>query len=440
VDALTAKDIRPVADAVIEAVLRAADPADAVRRNWPEAVDAASRVVLLAAGKASAAMTEAAVERLGSKITRGAVACVPEHERRVTEALATAGCGPVEVMPADHPLPTGRNLRASKAIADAAGLCNEQDLVMALVSGGASAHLCMPADGVSLDDLRGLSEALLRAGATIEELNAVRKHAEKLKGGGLARLAWPAAVRVLVVSDVLGDPLDTIGSGPTAGDPSTFDDALAVLDRHDLRRESPSITAHFVRGSRGDVPDTPEPDDNLLVRTSHRVVANNALAVEAAVRSLLDLGFRVEAVRREARGEASDVGRQLGERVAEMARESRPERRAVVVGGETTVRVGDADGRGGRNQELALAAAPAIAGLHRAAVFTFATDGVDGRTDAAGAIATGRTLAEAEAAGQSAGVALEQHSSYTFFGSIDALIRTGPTGTNVNDVAVGLVL
>ncbi|MEM7755261.1 MAG: DUF4147 domain-containing protein [Planctomycetota bacterium] len=439
-EALSTKDIRPIADAVIGAVLKAADPADAVRRAWPEELDRASRVVLIAAGKASAGMTEAAVQRLGSRVTRGAVACVPDHERRVLDAVTNAGCGPVEVRPADHPLPTGRNLRAAKAIADAAGLCNEQDTVLALISGGASAHLCMPADGVTLDELRDVSEALLRAGATIEQLNAVRKHAEKLKGGGLARLAWPAAVEVLVLSDVLGDPLDTIGSGPTAGDPSTFAQALAVLDEHDLRRVSPSVTAHLVRGSRGEEAETPQPDDELLVRTRHRVVANNALAVEAATRALLDLGFRVEAVRRDVQGDAADVGLQLGERVREMAQDGKTERRAVVIGGETTVRVGDATGKGGRNQEMALAAATQISGLQRAAVVTFATDGVDGPTDAAGAIATGRTAREASRAGGNLSVALAEHDSYTIFGSIDALIRTGPTGTNVNDVAVGLTL
>lgn len=439
-DALSTKDIRPIADAVIDAVLRACDPAAAVRRAWPEPLDRASRVVLIAAGKGSAAMTEAAVERLGSRVTRGAVACVPEHERRVREAISNAGCGPVDVCPADHPLPTGWNLRAAKAIADAAGLCNEQDTVLALISGGASAHLCMPADGVTLDDLRELSNALLRAGATIEELNTVRKHAEKLKGGGLARLAWPASVSVQVLSDVLGDPLDTIGSGPTAGDRSTFADALAVLDRHDLRRVSPAITAHLVRGDRGDEPETPDPDDELLSRTEHRVIANNALAVEAAMRSLLDLGFAVEAVRREVRGDAADVGRQLGEKVAEMARDGKRGPRAVIIGGETAVKVGKAEGVGGPSQEIALAAAEPIAGLHRAAVVAFATDGIDGPTDAAGAIACGRTVSGSEAAGRSVSDALAAHDSYTLFGSIDALIRTGPTGTNVNDVALGLVL
>jgi len=425
---------------VITSALRAVDPADAVRRAWPEHLDRASRVVVLASGKASAAMAEAALERLGPRATRGAVTCVPEHEAKVREAVANSGAGPIDVCPADHPLPTGRNLRAAKAIADAAGLCNEQDAVVALLSGGASAHLCMPADGITLDDIRAISDALLRAGASIEELNAVRKHAERLKGGGLARLAWPAATSVLVVSDVLGDPLESIGSGPTAGDTTTFADALGVLDRYDARRASPSVTAHLVRGSRGGEPETPDPSDELLSRTTHHVIANNAVAVEAAVRALLDLGFRVDTVRRDVTGDASDIGHQLGEYVAEIAREGKSERRAVVVGGETTVRVGGAQGHGGRNQELALAAAPPLKGLRRAAVFSFATDGIDGPTDAAGGIVTGGTAGAADALESPIDLALDAHDSYTLLESLGALIRTGPTGTNVNDLAVGLVM
>lgn len=436
---LRTPDIRPVADALIAAALRAADPADAVRRNWPADLDSAPRVVLLAAGKGAAPMVEAAVERLGRRITRGAVACVPEHESRIRAALDQSGAGPATVHPADHPLPTRRNLAAAKALADAAGLANEQDRVLALVSGGASAHLCMPAGGIALDDLRELSGAIMRAGATIQELNSVRKHAERLKGGGLARLCWPAPTTVLVLSDVLGDPLDTIGSGPFAGDETSFADALRVLDRHDLRRVSPSITAHLVRGTRGEETETPDPSDPILDRTEHTVIANNALAVESVTRAAIDLGFRVDGVERHVVGAASEVGLALGHRAAKLARAGGRGSRCFVLGGETTVQVGDATGKGGRCTELALASAFELEGLHRAAVVSFATDGIDGPTDAAGAIATGSTLEEARTSGLDPRVALTNHDSYTLFGSIDALVRTGPTGTNVNDIAIGLI-
>jgi glycerate 2-kinase len=440
VNGLKASDVRPVAEALIGAALRAVDPADAVRRAMPAEVESAPRVVLIAAGKGAVGMAQGAVERLGSRITRGVVVCVPEHERRARSVVEGAEFGSVEVFPADHPLPTERNLRAAKAIADTAAVSNEQDVVLALISGGASAHLCMPVDGVHLDDLRTISEALLRSGAEIAEVNAVRKHVERLKGGGLARLAWPSRMHVLVLSDVLGDPLDTIGSGPTAGDRSSFKDALEVLDRRGLRRVSPAVTAHLVRGTRGEETETLKPGDEVCERVEHRVIASNSGAVEAVVRAALEMGFQVLGVERGVTGEASDVGRALGERVAEIARSRGSGRWCVVMGGETTVRVGQAAGRGGRNQELALAAATRIRGLKRVGVVAFATDGVDGPTDAAGAIATGTTCDAGIAAGQDVVAALDSHDSYTYFGSTDGLIRTGPTGTNVNDIAVGLGL
>lgn len=444
------------ARAIAAAVLRAADPGEAVRRAWTAELEQARRVVLLASGKAAAAMAEAAIRRLGRRVIGGVITCPPEHYTRAETAVRDHGV-PVEVMPADHPLPTERNRLAAKAMADAAGWANENDLVLALISGGASAHLTMPAEGISVEELATLTRAVQRAGATIGELNTVRKHAERLKGGGLARLAWPARVRSLVLSDVLGDPLDVIGSGPTAADPSTFAEALAVLDRYDLRRVSPSVTGHLVQGARGDIPETPKPGDDVLSRTAHTVVASNRGAVEAAAAEARRLGFEVVRVDHGVRGEACEVGRRLGAIIAElaalepggandgeladaMAAEATRRPRCIIAGGETTVTVGDASGVGGRNLELALAAAVGpLAGVADVGLLALATDGVDGPTDAAGALVTGDTLSRMTRAGIDAREALRHHDSLRALHAADAVIRTGPSGTNVNDVAVGFV-
>lgn len=427
----------PLAGDIIRAVLDAADPAEAVARHWPEELPAASRVVLVAAGKGSAAMARTATERIGSRLCRGAVACVPEHRERLVASLRQAGCeGVVTVCPADHPLPTERNLVAARAIGDAAALATERDVVLALISGGASAHLTMPAEGLTLDDMRAVTRGLQRAGATIGELNAVRKHCERLKGGGLARLAWPAAMRVLVLSDVLGDPLDVVGSGPTSADPSTFGEALAVLDRYSLRRVSPAVTARLVRGARGDEDETPKPGDEILAGVRHTVVANNRAAVDAAAEACRRAGVRDIRVRHGVEGEAAEVGRSFGAALRGAAGEGRPV--ALVWGGETTVTVGDADGRGGRNTECALAAAEAIEGLDRSLVIALATDGVDGPTDSAGAVVDGEMVGKLRAAGVNIADAFVRHDSYTVLDRVSALIRTGPTGTNVNDVLVGI--
>ena len=343
------------AQAITEAVLRACDPAVALERAWTQELDSANRVVLIAAGKGSAAMASIAVERLRERVIAGAVATVPDHADRVRAAARASGAT-LTVHEADHPLPTDRNRVAAKAIADAAGLAGEQDLVLALISGGASAHLAMPADGVTLDDLRETTNALLRAGAEIAEVNAVRKHCEVLKGGGLARLVWPARLRAFVLSDVLGDRLDAIGSGPTAPDKTTFEAALAVLDRYDLRRVSPSITARLVRGARGEEQETPKAGDPIFERSRHQIIASNRVAIDAAVQACEGLGFVTHRVEQDITGEASTVAEGLVA-VVNRACAEHDDARCIVLGGETTVTVGDAGGTGGPCQEVVLRAA-----------------------------------------------------------------------------------
>lgn len=428
--------IDELARGFVRTILDAADPARALDRAWAPALDSADRVVLIATGKASAPMTESALHRVGPRVVAGAVSCVPQHEDRLASRIHRHAL-PIRVLPADHPLPTARNLAAAEAIAQTASAAGEQDTVLALISGGASAHLTSPREPLTLDDLRALTSALLRAGATINELNTVRKHLERLKGGGLARLIHPARADVLVLSDVLGDPLDTIGSGPTAPDPTTFDQALAVLRAHHLEAAHPVAADILARGVRGDIPETPKPDDPVFERISHTIIANNRAAIEAASVHARSLGLTIIESTAGVQGEAAEVGRSLAHRLGAIPRAIRPA--CIILGGETTVTVGDARGLGGRNQELALAAAVTLASVPRSVVITLATDGVDGPTDAAGAVVTHDTTDAFRRHGIDPERALVEHDSHHALDRVSALLRTGPTGTNINDIAIGIV-
>jgi len=411
---------------LVRAVLDAADPARALGRAWPPDLDRAERVVLIAFGKASVAMAEAAARRLGPRLARGVVVGVPE---RIAAYAPPPG---VIALPADHPLPTDRNERAGEALERLARSVGPAETALVLVSGGGSAQLTLPAGRVTLAEVRAVTDALLRAGATIDELNRVRKHLDRLKGGRLAeRLVGARSVEALVLSDVLGDRLDVISSGPTAPDPTTYADALDVLATRRIPAPE-AVREHLESGVRGDHPETPKPGDPAVERVRHTVIANNEIAVEAAAGVLRGMSLPVRP-RTGVTGEAGDRGRQLAREVLAM-----PGPGAEVWGGETTVTVGDAPGVGGRNQELALAAALAIEGEPGVFILTLGTDGVDGPTDAAGAVVDGRTTGAIRAAGLDPERALRDHDSHRALDAAGALIRTGPTGTNVNDIAVGV--
>jgi len=302
--------------------------------------------------------------------------------------------------------------------------------------------LTLPAPGLTLADLQEVTDLLLRVGATIGELNAVRKHLSQLKGGDLARRAAPAAVIGLILSDVVGDPLDVIASGPTAPDPTTFADAWVVLERYGLTSSVPApVRQHLQAGRAGLLPETPKPGDPLFDRVQNVVVAGNRLAAEAAVTAAQAQGLDALLLSTFVEGEARQVARVAAALAKEVARPAdRPsvagpvQRPACLVwGGETTVTV-RGRGTGGRNQELALAAALAMDGLPDVLLVALGTDGTDGPTDAAGAVATGETVARARAQGMDPVAYLDDNNSYAFFEGLGDLIRTGPTGTNVNDL------
>lgn len=445
-------DIREDLLAIRQAALQAVDPSRAVRRHlsleqksdggiWLCSGEARrrlqpdGRLYLMAVGKAAIPMAQAAVELLGEHLYQGIVITKYGHTRgmRLPER--------VQVIEAGHPVPDQQGLAGAQAAAQMIASAGAKDHVLVLLSGGASALMPLPAEGVTLQDVQQLTELLLRSGATIQELNAVRKHIDQLKGGQLARLAAPASLTSLLLSDVIGDRLDVIASGPTAPDPSTFADAWDVLARRDLLQATPPGVVERLRaGMRGEAPDTPKAGDPIFTQVTHTLVGSNRQAALAAVQAARDRGYDTLLLTTFLQGEARQVGLML----AGLAMGIRthgdplPPPACLVLGGETTVKV-RGPGKGGRNQELALAAALALEGIPSVAVMSLATDGTDGPTDAAGGIVDGGTLQAIERAGFDPYHELENNNAYPVLEAAGALLKTGPTGTNVNDLLFVLV-
>ncbi|NLF13153.1 MAG: glycerate kinase [Anaerolineaceae bacterium] len=424
------------------AALAAVEPGAAVRRHVRREgnrlliggqtydLEAAERTWVVGGGKAAAPMAAALVPLLGERLAGGLVVT------RYGYAGPEVDTGPIEVAEAGHPLPDEAGVAATRRLADLLRQASGRDLVLAVLSGGASALLTLPAGGLSLDDLVATTELLLRSGATIGELNAVRKHLSQLKGGGLARLAAPARVAALVLSDVVGDPLDVIASGPASPDATTFADAWSVVERYGLAGRLPhAVAGHLRAGLEGRLAETLKPGDALFERVLNVIVGSNRLAAEAAVETARGAGFNVLLLSTFVEGEAREVGRVAAALAREVVAHGRPVAppACLVWGGETTVTV-RGQGKGGRNQELALAAALALQGLPGVVLLALGTDGTDGPTDAAGAVAGGQTIARARALGLDPRAHLADNDAYPFFDALDDLLRTGPTGTNVNDL------
>jgi len=431
--------LRRAAREILAEALRAADPALLVRRHLRVrggVLEAAGlrrrrgrgRVALLAAGKAAVPMAQAAEAILGPLLGAGIA----------VSTASASGLPRVRLLTASHPVPDRRGLAAAAEVAALARGLGEDDLLLVLLSGGASALLPAPAEGISLEDKGRTTALLLRAGATIHELNAVRKHLSQLKGGGLARLAAPARLVTLVLSDVVGDDLSTIASGPTVPDPTTFAEALAVLRHRGVLAEVPAaVRARLERGMRGELKETPKPGDPAFRRVVTRIVGSNRLSIAAAARAASRQGLRPVVLTTRLEGEAREAARVLVAVLAECVASGRPARPPVclLAGGETTVTV-RGEGQGGRNQELAVAGAAALAGFAAPAVLaSLATDGVDGMSDGAGGIVDDRSAARAADLGLAPPEAfLAASDTRNFLGPLGDLIVTGPTGTNVVDV------
>lgn len=404
------------ARAIFREGVKAADPARAVSQALKRLPP--GRVWVVGAGKASARMAEAAERVLGARIAGGWINTKYGHQAR-TRRIHLHECG--------HPVPDERGVQGAQAIATIADRAGPDDLLLCLISGGASALLPLPAPGVSLADMQRVTRELLACGAAIHEINCVRKHLSAIQGGRLAQRAAPARVVTLVLSDVIGDDLDVIGSGPTVPDRSTLQDARAVLDRYGIAAPLPET-------------ETPKPGDPVFARVDNRIIGSNAIAAEACVRKARELGYRAAILSTTVDGETREIGRMHGAIAREIRRFGRPLRppACLVSGGETTVTL-RGDGRGGRNQEFVLAAAPVIAGLKQVGILSAGTDGTDGPTDAAGGWVDGATMARAARRGLDVEAALRHNDSYPLLAQLKDLLVTGPTGTNVMDLHLILV-
>jgi len=421
--------LRRVARAIVRAAIEAANPARAVERALEKlSVDRYERIIVVGAGKASAEMARAAERALGRRISAGLINTKYGHLAKLKR---------IELNECGHPVPDQNGVEGARRIAALAAGAGPRDLVLALISGGGSALLPLPAEPVMLEEKQTTTRLLLACGATIHEINAVRKHLSAIKGGQLARLAAPATVVALLLSDVVGDPLDVIGSGPCAPDASTFADAWTVITKYGLETKVPVSVRERLTGA---TEETPKAGDACFARVRNEIVGSNRLAVDAAARAAREAGFRPLVLSTTIEGETRDVAAMHAAIAREVLATGRPARRplCLISGGETTVTI-HGEGLGGRNQEFALAGAIALSGLNGVLIASAGTDGTDGPTDAAGAWADGATLERAAALGLSAKQFLARNDSYHFFEPLGDLIKTGPTGTNVMDIRLVLV-
>lgn len=434
---------------IFNAALAAADPGQAVSRNleldrdWLRAaghafrLDDFDRLLVVGGGKAAARMGQAVEDVLADRIGSGLL---------VTRRGCAAPLRRIRLLEAAHPVPDEAGMRAAREMTFLLAGLDERAMVLCLLSGGASALLVAPAPGVQLADKQAVTDLLLKAGAAIDELNAVRKHLSAIKGGRLAKAAFPASVLTLILSDVVGDRLDVIASGPTVPDLTTFEDAAEVIGKYGLwARLPPRAEAFLRRGLEGREAETIKTDDPCFRRTANVLVGSLSQALAAAAIRAQELGFPAQVITSELQGEARLAAHFLATRARQAWQALPPGGRACLLsGGETTVHV-RGKGRGGRNQELALAFALEIEGVEGITLLSAGSDGSDGLTDAAGAFVSGATVAAGKKLGLDAALFLENNDSYSYFSQLDALgsgsshVRTGPTGTNVMDVQVILI-
>jgi len=430
--------IKSILNALLQSSVKAADPGHAMERlirrkghhlsvnERQYDLSQYQRIVCGGAGKASAHMAQTLERILGGYLEGGMVIVKDGYGTHTQQ---------VQIVEAGHPLPDARGVRATKHILSLARALTKNDLLIVLLSGGASSLLCAPAPDLTLSDTQRTTNLLLRAGATIQDINTVRKHLSAVKGGQLAQ-ATSAHILTVVLSDVLGDDLATIGSGPTVPDPTTFQEAYTILEQHQILRRVPElIRQHLEQGIQGHHPETWKRKRLHAPRHHSIILANNQTALEGVAKEAKRLGLRPYLLDSPLQGEAKELGAILGAMAKDIREFGNPIRppACLIVGGEPTVTV-TGKGKGGRAQECVLAAAQEIAGLPNVVVAGFGTDGTDGPTDAAGAMVDGKTLQRAKKKGLSIETMLEQHDSYSFFSQVGGHIITGPTHTNVNDI------
>ena len=434
---------RKTAVDIFNAAVEAVDPYKLVK-GYAESILAAyhrehcNKLYLVSFGKAAFAMAKALAESsIRDIITQGIVITKYGH---VQGALT----GNIEIIEAGHPVPDAKGLAAAKHVMDMLNNGGSQTLVLCLISGGGSALLAVPCNSITLDEKQRVTELLLKAGADINELNTVRKHISAIKGGRLAEIAYPSKVISLILSDVIGDPLDVIASGPTSPDETTYQDAIQVIDKYGLRDSIPDHILHILmKGSEGNVMETPKRGHPVFERVENIIIGSNKIATGAAAKKAIESGFDTSILTSELQGEAREAAKWLagkaiesrGQRTEERKKKKEKRKICLISGGETTVTV-QGNGIGGRNMELALAFAVEIAGTEGITLLSAGTDGTDGPTDAAGAVVDGQTINKARAKGLDPLVYLEHNDSYIFFKKTGELLVTGSTGTNVMDIQI----
>jgi glycerate 2-kinase len=385
------------------------------------------RIFIIGAGKASALMAHTLEEILGNTITAGIVVTKYGHGLSLQK---------IKLIEAGHPVPDEQSVLATEEIVKLVSPLSADDIVIFLLSGGASSLLADFPSHSNLEEVQALYDLLLKSGADIHEMNTVRKHTSQVKGGQLAKRIFPASLYSLILSDVIGDDMDVIGSGPTVADKSTFADALAVLTKYDLADKIPaSLYEHIIKGCKGKISDTPKPGDAIFANTHNQIIGSNLIALQAAANKASALGYQPHIITHTLKGEARLLGQMLAEKAIAYNR-SVPA--CLLYGGESTVNV-KGKGLGGRNMELALAAGIAITSSLNITILSAGTDGTDGPTDATGAIVNAGIMKTAHNNELDPASYLNKNDSYNFFSQTGGLIKTGATKTNVMDIMLALI-
>jgi len=434
-------DLRNDMMKIVRQAIAAVDPMNAVRAHCvledgllhvgSDTIDLNryGRINVIGAGKASAFMAKALEEMLGDRIRGGVISTKKGYDTKLKK---------VALIEAGHPLPDKNSFVAAQKAVEEVRSLGADDLIICLLSGGASALWTLPAASLDLEDKIKTTQSLLACGADIHEINAIRKHISGIKGGRLACASYPARLITLAISDVVGDEYSSIGSGPTVADPTTYEQAIGIVKKYSLQEElPPSVLRHLEAGRQGREEETPKPGDCRLDGNIQNIITSNRQAIEAAMSIARHSGYNTYVISYNMTGEARIVGRRLASIAKEVVEGKGPISPPAILlsGGETTVTV-RGRGKGGRNQELALAAAMEISGWNKISVVSVGTDGADGPTDAAGAVADGNSIERGRAMEMDAKYFLDQNDSYTYFDMLGDLIRIGPTGTNVMDIQV----
>ncbi len=441
---MSLEKLRSDARAIFDAGLKAVDPIKAVKNHINRDgntlrvqgieydVAAYENIYVIGMGKAAASMAKAVEDILGDKLTAGIVNVKYGH---------TVPLNKIKINEAAHPVPDDAGLKGSQEIIELLKKTGEKDLVICLISGGGSALLPLPAGNLTLEDKQAVTKSLLECGADIHEINSIRKQISAVKGGRLAALVYPSTLISLILSDVIGDDLDVIASGPTVPNTHTFHDCRTIIDKYKLDERVPkSVIEYIEKGCSGEIEDTPKSDSSVFERTQNAIVGSNILAVSAAKEEAEELGYNSLVLSTFIHGETKEVAKVHTAIAKEIISSGNPLKKpaCIISGGETTVTI-EGKGLGGRNQEFVLAAALDIEGLNDVVILSGGTDGNDGPTDAAGAIADGTTISRASKLGLNAYKHLCDNNSYNFFKPLGDLLITGPTNTNVMDLRVLLI-